>query len=548
MSISNENLKKQILLKLKSIDNNLNLKKNNQLLKTKTINYRKNIFVTSININDITDEEIYTIQKSGELVFNDEINLSDINNNRIYEIEYNNKLKPEDDINKLEPEKQTIFNNNRFNNNRMINFNNKRMIKWGGNIDFVDNSPYNEMEEITGLYQCNTIRFYDCDVMYPFNLNFSKITEYFSNRLIVNQTNNDVLQHFNNFVNKFLNDVNNPDNYLDEIFSTIENSVNHFKQQEQTELSSSNIYSIPSCDSENNLFEYSNLVIRFLSEKGNFIQFLSVIIASDKHIKKIANRYYLHNNGFDKIVLANIGKCKLRLHIWWSNTSEEFAEQPHDHRWSFASCNVSGSFRTQIFEELYEPFGKIPGIDKKKIYDMGRSLEINKDGEGTIIHNPSSYTWNLGDTKPFYKYVYTSPTDLGRGNGTYRNIASGLYNENENPEYKNVCFLQVIEDTIFKEGQSYIYPKRKIHSIVKDNASQHCVTLVLTLPPSTKHNRLYTAKKFKLYKNISVGTSESVLIIENLKGRMSELVFHLQNNTNNLNLPQELNIDLPSDT
>ena len=487
---------------------------------------KKKIFTTSININDITEDNTYIILDSGRLKNIDE-NDSD-ENDEIYKINYSKISNTDKLLRKKKTKKQ-----------------------FGGQIIFEDSIPHNEMEEITGLYHCNTIRFNDCDVLYPFNLNFKKIIEYFSSRTIQNQKSISVLFYFFKFKKAFSLDIDiyspdiNTDEFLDKLFNLINEAVNYFKKKEEEEINNSNINSIPRCKSENELFEYSNLIIRFLSNKMNFCKFLLLIIKSKKHIKDIANRYYLHNNGFDKIVLAKIGKCKLRLHIWWSNSNNNFAEQPHDHRWSFASCNVSGSFRTQIFEEVYEPFGKIPGIDNKKIYDMGKKFNFNKDADEKIIHNPKSFNWELGDFKPFYKYVYTSPTDVGQGNGVYRNIASGLYKDNSN--YRNVCFLQLIEDVIFPEGSSYVYPKRKIHSIVKDDLQNHCVTLVLTLPPTTKHNRLYTKEKFKLYKNISMGSGVEVEIIKNLQYRMLELLKYLLGEKDSLDLPERLNIDLPGD-
>jgi hypothetical protein len=162
-------------------------------------------------------------------------------------------------------------------------------------------------------------------------------------------------------------------------------------------------------------------------------------LGNDALLVEIAARSYHHNNGFDKIVLADHLQWKLRLHIWWPGPDRFcFLEGPHDHRWAFASKMLLGEYRSTIFKVVDE---KHPG------------------------------------SQPFLYFKYSS---LQRG--TAAEQADKAKFEVSPPTTRH---LLTTEDIVYAQGQSFVFPVNIIHRIVDEGAaSKGGMTLIITAPSS----------------------------------------------------------------
>lgn len=65
-------------------------------------------------------------------------------------------------------------------------------------------------------------------------------------------------------------------------------------------------------------------------------------------LQNAAAHGYRHANGFVKLTLLRTDACALRLHVWEPEMSR--AENPHNHRWGFASRVVVGAVAESRFE------------------------------------------------------------------------------------------------------------------------------------------------------------------------------------------------------
>jgi hypothetical protein len=80
---------------------------------------------------------------------------------------------------------------------------------------------------------------------------------------------------------------------------------------------------------------------------------LALLEHSDEALADVAERSYLHPNGFAKIVLKVGGGYGIRLHVWHRQGGEWISDaNPHGHRWEFASWIVVGALRETTFAEL----------------------------------------------------------------------------------------------------------------------------------------------------------------------------------------------------
>ena len=77
----------------------------------------------------------------------------------------------------------------------------------------------------------------------------------------------------------------------------------------------------------------------------------SLIRNPDSELSKgVADKSYLHGNGFYKLVLFISGKKeKLRIHFWPGGVDAE--ENIHCHRWSFSSLIIHGKLNSEIYKE-----------------------------------------------------------------------------------------------------------------------------------------------------------------------------------------------------
>ena len=125
------------------------------------------------------------------------------------------------------------------------------------------------------------------------------------------------------------------------------------------------------------------------------------LISDEKAISLVADKSYIHSNGFIKIVLAELGlTClKLRLHIW-QNEEPIIDSHIHNHAWNYTSFVCTGFLNMDLFKETTKgdySFNKFKvgnlknksaincGLVSLKDYDRKKilkgdfySLEINK--------------------------------------------------------------------------------------------------------------------------------------------------------------------------
>ena len=81
------------------------------------------------------------------------------------------------------------------------------------------------------------------------------------------------------------------------------------------------------------------------AKQAEIVEYFESILAQPALIAAIARRSYWHNNGFAKLVLHQdrLGYC-VRLHAWLDSSAVvERASNVHNHRWDFASINLSGA-------------------------------------------------------------------------------------------------------------------------------------------------------------------------------------------------------------
>jgi hypothetical protein len=138
-------------------------------------------------------------------------------------------------------------------------------------------------------------------------------------------------------------------------------------------------------------------------ERSNIKILLREIKNNRELLKYIADRSYIHTNGFDKLVLADSpsGKYKIRLHIWWPrNLSAIIQEDIHSHYWDFASNVCAGEFLFEQFEERSCGF-------RTSSYNYNRTgndaFDLHYCGSGNVettfmckMPTGTSYFWDHG--------------------------------------------------------------------------------------------------------------------------------------------------------
>jgi hypothetical protein len=102
----------------------------------------------------------------------------------------------------------------------------------------------------------------------------------------------------------------------------------------------------------------SDVLRSLTNDKHSILETLDGILQSPSMLGGVASLSYRHLNHFDKIVLASFGKdtCKLRLHVWWGESTDGDMENIHNHRWDFSTVILHGSYRFQLYE--IEPGGR----------------------------------------------------------------------------------------------------------------------------------------------------------------------------------------------
>lgn len=165
--------------------------------------------------------------------------------------------------------------------------------------------------------------------------------------------------------------------------------------------------------------------------RENLTALLMHLIKSPQLLDTISRNSYLHGNGFLKVVLLN-KSYKLRLHVWHKGQSCE--ENIHDHRWSFASCVLTGTLRSEIWRDA------IAGEEK---------------------------------AQRFSEYQYHATT---------KNNAAFL-------KEKGNCLLVRSEHMDVSAGQFYVMPEQRLHCI-NNPGDQMVATIVCTAPTKQGTTRL----------------------------------------------------------
>lgn len=93
--------------------------------------------------------------------------------------------------------------------------------------------------------------------------------------------------------------------------------------------------------------------LEMIKDRSQLSLILRMLLDDEQRVSEIAARSYGHSNGFDKFVLSSFGPTgyKLRLHIWNPDSSAFDVEHIHSHAWDFASSLITGSYKTQIFQQ-----------------------------------------------------------------------------------------------------------------------------------------------------------------------------------------------------
>ena len=112
--------------------------------------------------------------------------------------------------------------------------------------------------------------------------------------------------------------------------------------------------------------------------------FLTSLSAHDKRV--IANRSYVHPNGFVKITLQSLSSgATTRLHVW---NTEGFVQNPHNHGWNFTSYILQGQL-TDTHYTIDE--GENGSNHREYIMDLSR-----KDHSIHVVHTRDVYLQIVG--------------------------------------------------------------------------------------------------------------------------------------------------------
>lgn len=93
-------------------------------------------------------------------------------------------------------------------------------------------------------------------------------------------------------------------------------------------------------------------ILSKITTKFKVVEIFDEILQDKDFLENISLKSYSHFNGFDKISIFSGNSFKLRVHIWWKqSTSKNNLENIHDHRWDFCSLILNGSYISQEFEQ-----------------------------------------------------------------------------------------------------------------------------------------------------------------------------------------------------
>lgn len=122
---------------------------------------------------------------------------------------------------------------------------------------------------------------------------------------------------------------------------------------------------------------------------------LRTLLKDEEALNKIAQKSYNHPNHFAKLILNDDKEkgIKLRLHIWGNPLTSQSAKlfsEVHNHRWSFVSIPLLGTFKELRFKEIEEgtTLEKVYSVYKYECYPRNESSQEIKGGtEVTLLQN-----------------------------------------------------------------------------------------------------------------------------------------------------------------
>lgn len=83
---------------------------------------------------------------------------------------------------------------------------------------------------------------------------------------------------------------------------------------------------------------------------GALVDDLVVILHDAERLQHVANTSYRTAGNFDNLVLLRLkDRFSIKIHIWWAS-DERPEQEPHNHRWDFASGLLFGSMRVTHYD------------------------------------------------------------------------------------------------------------------------------------------------------------------------------------------------------
>lgn len=137
-----------------------------------------------------------------------------------------------------------------------------------------------------------------------------------------------------------------------------------------------------------------------LCRSGELKAWLAALLRDDEELDRITRASFYHPTGAFKLTLASRGYDgpEMRLHIWTHGSrieGEHNLYSVHNHKWSFASYVVQGTFQEQIFGESAE--------ETELAYDRYRfdSAVRGKEYQTTLVG------------RRFLSELFSAPIDAG---------------------------------------------------------------------------------------------------------------------------------------
>lgn len=132
-------------------------------------------------------------------------------------------------------------------------------------------------------------------------------------------------------------------------------------------------------------------------------EYLDACRTDSRMLADLTARSYRHDNGFDKIVLAQslTGSLKFVLHVWQPG-KERSLDNIHNHRWEFASVVLCGALQLDLYQF------DLSGVSYPRVWYLSpedsEAYQTEPDGD-TAVSVRASVTMAAGTT-------YTWASDL----------------------------------------------------------------------------------------------------------------------------------------